>query len=206
MNTSNPFVNKLNQENKVDGVVIERRPKSTEILNYLNHCLNHLTSLDYVFDAFDSKEMFDVLNTDLPNVFNQSDKDCFLKDVVRLSELFIKKTISKRFRLQIEIIKTDMCRLFHVDNNRQRLLCTYLGPGTEWLENANANRRGLGKGCNNGVVKDFDKINRAKNFSVLLLKGKKYAKSDVSVIHRSPPISGKGITRVLLKIDELEVA
>mgnify|MGYP001279277976 CR=1 FL=1 len=34
-----------------------------------------------------------------------------------------------------------MCRLFHEDNNHQRLLCTYLGSGTEWIEDSFVNRK-----------------------------------------------------------------
>ena len=104
--------------------------------------------------------------------------------------------------LRIQIVKTNLCRLFHEDYYRQRLLCTYLGPGTQWLDESNANREGLGKGCNSNIVKDFNKINKANEFDVLLLKGAKYGNEELSVIHRSPPIEKMRTTRVLLKIDE----
>ena len=79
-------------------------------------------------------------------------------------------------KLQLEIVTTDMCRLFHADYYRQRLLCTYLGPGTEWLDHSNVNRHALGKGRNNNIVKDETAINRANTFDVLILKGKNMAK------------------------------
>ena len=95
-----------------------------------------------------------------------------------------------------------MCRFFHEDFYRQRLLCTYLGPGTEWLDHSNVNRKALGKGCNANIVKDLNLVNRSKEFDVLLLKGATYEGDEQSVIHRSPPIEKEGTTGVLLKIDE----
>ena len=105
-------------------------------------------------------------------------------------------------RFQVEIVRTNKCRLFHQDNNIQRLLCTYMGPGTEWLNHSNVNRKALGKGCNGNIVKDFNLINKSKNFEVLLLRGKKYKNGELGVVHRSPPVEKDAKTRVLLKIDE----
>ena len=104
--------------------------------------------------------------------------------------------------IRIEVVHTNKCRLFHEDYYRQRLLCTYIGPGTEWLDHSNVNREALGKGCNEKIVKDFSKINKAEEFEVLLLKGAKFGEDSISVVHRSPAIEKEKKTRVLLKIDE----
>ena len=104
--------------------------------------------------------------------------------------------------IQLEIVDTNKCRLFHEDFYRQRLLCTYMGPGTEWLSHSNVNREFLGKGCNDDIVKDPSLINRANTFDVIIVKGAKYENGERSVVHRSPPIEHQGITRVVLKIDE----
>ena len=50
---------------------------------------------------------------------------------------------------------------------RQRLLCTYLGPGTEWLDHSNVKREGLRKGNNDNIVKDYSKVNKSKPFELL---------------------------------------
>lgn len=41
-----------------------------------------------------------------------------------------------------------------------RMLCTYYGPGTEWIPEAFANRAGLGQGDNEKVVLDFSQVRR----------------------------------------------
>ena len=68
------------------------------------------------------------------------------------------------------------------------------------MDHSNVNREALGKGSNEKIVKDFGKINRAKKFDVLLIKGSKYGGDELGVIHRSPPIEEEE-DRVLLKID-----
>ena len=80
-----------------------------------------------------------------------------------------------------------MCRLFHIDNLRQRLLCTYLGPGTEWLDQSNVNWDGLGKGCNKKIVKDLKIVNQTKSGELIMLYGLKH-ELNLPIVHRSPEI------------------
>lgn len=61
----------------------------------------------------------------------------------------------------------------------------------------------LAKGCNNAIVIDSEKINQAETHQVLLLKGSKFDKKTLGVVHRSPPIEKEKIIRVILKIDEV---
>ena len=184
-------------------VVIERREEIPEITKYINEVLEHMTSLDYTIDDFVTlDEITATLHEDLPDSSFSVCKDLFISDIVRLYTLFTSQTVRKRVRMQIEVVDSDMCRYFHIDNYRQRLLCTYKGPGTEWLDPDNVNLDCLGKGCNNHIAKDLDKINRAKTFEVLLIKGAKYEGKDKSVVHRSPPIKKDRLKRILLKIDE----
>ena len=188
-----------------DNVVIEQRESIAEIDRYIKQMLPQLKSLNYfIEEVFDAKEAFLLLDEDLPNSLFRSEKESFINDIVRLCEFFFKRTISKNIKLRLEVVKTDMCRFFHTDNYRQRLLCTYKGPGTEWLDHSNVKREGLGKGCNNNIVKDFSKVNKANTFDVLLLKGTKYEGANSAIVHRSPPIRKEAKTRILLKIDECD--
>ena len=184
-------------------VVIERREEILEITQYIDEVIDEMTSLDYTIDDFVTlDEIATTLHEDLPDSNFSVCKDIFISDIVRLYTLFTSQTVRKRVRMQIEVVDSDMCRYFHIDNYRQRLLCTYKGPGTEWLDPDNVNLDCLGKGCNNHIAKDMDKINRAKTFEVLLIKGAKYEGKDKSVVHRSPPIQKDRLKRILLKIDE----
>ena len=192
------------QENYTyNDVVLETRDQVPEITGYLENTLDRLQSLKYVLDdTFDAEEAFDILEQDLPDSPVEGEKESFINDIIRLCVLFSGLKKNKRMKIQIEVVKTNKCRLFHQDCYRQRLLCTYVGPGTEWLDHENVNREALGKGQNENIVKDATKINRAKAFEVLLIKGSKYDEYETGVVHRSPPIEHERHTRVLLKIDE----
>jgi len=186
----------------IDEVILERRAIIPEISEYLHSTIKQLRPLKYIIDdVFNSEEVFELLNKSLPEGPIAGQKLFFITDIIRLCTLFYNMKKNKKMKVQIEIVTTDRCRIFHEDYYRQRLLCTYLGPGTEWLDHSNVNRDALGKGCNENIVKDFSKINRSQEFEVILLKGVKYAQ-ERSVIHRSPPIEKDKRTRVLLKIDE----
>lgn len=195
-----------NTVNTQSNVVFNSRDAIPEITEYLQDILSDLRTFEYhLKDTFDGNALSEALNDRLPQSFSGDGRQKFIEDVVSLCELFFNRTKSKTIRFQIEIVTTNMCRLFHKDNLRERLICTYVGPGTEWLDHDNVNRNGLGKGNNNKIVKDFEKVNRGKLFEVLILKGSKH-EDGPSDIHRSPPIENddqnNSVTRVLLKIDE----
>ena len=194
--------------NKVKDLVIFSydRPSrhKTEIKQYLESVINILPSTNIpISSRIDAHKLIERLDNELPLSSNQKGRDAFKYEIFKLSNIFFNSTISKNIEIQIEVINTNMCRLFHEDNMRQRLLCTYLGVGTEWLEESNLKRDGLRKGCNEKIVKNFDKIKQAKPFEVILLKGSRYGENVLSHIHRSPEIEKHKITRVILKIDEV---
>lgn len=186
-------------QNKV--IEVKREP-ITLIQNYIVSVIHQLETCEYVTDdELDMDDLAITLDEDLPEG-DEDSRQAFIDDILRLTQIFTKKIGHKRMRIQLEIIRTDMCRLFHADHIRQRLLCTYYGPGTEWLDPENTNFDGLGKGCNENIVIDSSLIKRANRFDVLLLKGAKFEGICKATIHRSPPIEQANQVRVLLKIDE----
>lgn len=185
-----------------DRVLLEARNPISEITEYLKSIICTLQPLKYDIEAvFDPEEAFEILDEDLPDSPIAGVKEIFINDIIRLASLFFRMTKKSTMKLQILPVNSNMCRLFHEDYYRQRLLCSYLGPGTEWLDHDNVNRAGLGKGINANIVKDSAKINRANTFDVILLKGAR-CESGLGVVHRSPPVENSGQIRVLLKIDE----
>ena len=189
-----------------DQVLVESRSEINAIANYLDNVVEELTTFSHVFNnGFDAHRTYELLDQHLPDGPIRGQKKMLIDDILRLATLFHATTKSGGIKLQLQIVTTDMCRLFHVDYYRQRLLCTYLGPGTEWLDYSNVERSALGNGDNNNLVKDAAAINRANRFDVLILKGKNFAEDELAVVHRSPPIVRDNKTRVLLKIDEEEV-
>ena len=91
-------------------------------------------------------------------------------------------------RLRFEAVTGDACRRFHVDDVQARLICSYSGPGTEY-----------------GVADDGklpEQIHRVPTGLPILLKGKQWPESQKSqLLHRSPPIAGLGIVRLVIVLE-----
>ena len=184
-------------------VLVEARSQIHAITSYLDNVLEELTSFKHIFnDGIDSNKLYNLLDQHLPDGPIAGQKKIFMDDILRLATLFQETTKSGEIKIQLEIVTTDKCSLFHADYYRQRLLCTYLGPGTHWLDHSNVDRSALGKGNNNSIVRDETAIHRANTFDVLILKGQDFGEGELAVVHRSPPIMRHNKRRVLLKIDE----
>ena len=122
-------------------------------------------------------------------------------DVRSIVEDFIQATNANEVYLSLSVVETDMCRLFHTDKNKLRLLCTYVGQGTLWLPNSNVGREHLGLGINRDIVLDPLQVFQAQKLDVLILKGEAWPQNILGgAVHRSPPLM-LGEKRLLLKID-----
>jgi hypothetical protein len=114
---------------------------------------------------------------------------------------FMTMTKAREVFVRIEPVANDKCRLFHVDKNLLRMLCTYVGEGTLWLPNNKAERKYLGCGENKDIVLDPLSVYQAPRLDVLILKGESWPYNLVGgAIHRSPPLL-EGDKRLLLKVD-----
>lgn len=113
------------------------------------------------------------------------------EDVAKLAGLFCAAMDLARFELRLEVVRTDSCRKFHADYVTARLITTYVGEGTDWLDEADAQRVASGAAP--------ERINRLAAFDVGLFKGK--LATDSPAIHRSPPIAGTGAVRLLLVLN-----
>lgn len=116
---------------------------------------------------------------------------------------FMDFTHAKEVFVKIEPVADDKCRLFHVDQNLLRMLCTYSGEGTLWLPNDKVQRKSLGC-CNEDIVLDPLAIFKVPKLDVLVLKGERWPHNLVGgAVHRSPPLR-YGDKRLLLKVDFVE--
>ena len=100
--------------------------------------------------------------------------------------------------LRLEVIDDDGCRLFHTDRVAARLLCTYVGAGTELLPDEAADRARAGQGDNRHVL-DEARIATVPTGAVLLMRGD-LSPHGPGVLHRSPPNPLRA-PRVLVAID-----
>ena len=111
-----------------------------------------------------------------------------IADAARLAQLFCSAMNLATLELRLEVVRTDSCRKFHADYVTARLITTYVGEGTDWLDEADAARVAGGAAP--------ERIHRLNTFDVGLFKGK--LATDHPAIHRSPPIADTGATRLLL--------
>lgn len=137
---------------------------------------------------------------------NSQDAYHFLQDILIITKKFLEISNDSSIGIRLERVMSDNCKIFHTDFLKLRLICTYHGPATEWLENSNVNREYLGKGQNNLVVKNENLIQHMKTNWVGILKGDNYIdNAGKGVVHRSPQISHLNQKdRILLRIDTLD--
>lgn len=90
-----------------------------------------------------------------------------------------------RLGVKLEVIETDACRRFHADFVTMRLLCSYVGPGTQW--------------CHADAT---DVVCDVPTGAVAVFKGRLQL-DPPTVLHRSPPIVARGDRRLMLTIDPL---
>jgi hypothetical protein len=131
-------------------------------------------------------------------------------DVRRWLELFCAITGATKVRASFGLVMDDKCRRFHADFIALRLLCTYTGPGTEWLPQEAVDQEALGRpfACpyeaNESIVRDARAIRRARPFDVLVLKGEAYPGAHGrGLVHRSPPLGDTGQRRIVLTLTTL---
>jgi hypothetical protein len=101
--------------------------------------------------------------------------------------------------LRIERLERAMCPGWHVDRTGIRLLCTWCGPGTEWLDAPGIDPRGLP-----GSAAGAPASGHARPFDILLLKGSAWqGNATGGAIHRSPQVDPDSGPRILVALDAL---
>jgi Protein of unknown function (DUF1826) len=125
-----------------------------------------------------------------------------IEDIELLIYQFAAICKAEQVRVHLKTIVNDACRKFHIDGYDLRLLCSYAGPGTEWTYNENVNRKYLGEGTNEQIIKDRGYINQLKSYDVVILKGElPHKRTGNGIVHRSPAIEQIRERRLVLRID-----
>lgn len=119
-----------------------------------------------------------------------AERAALIADVAGLAAAFAQIARAAALRLRLDVIDTDGCRRFHVDNVALRLLCAYRGAGTEY-----------GRAGPDGPDGAPEAVARASRFAPAIFRGLLWPGAPTGIVHRSPPILGTGETRLLLVID-----
>jgi hypothetical protein len=134
----------------------------------------------------------------------------FKADVIRLIELYGDLVGSPRIGIRCEILEKAMCPRFHVDSVGIRMLCTYRGQATEWLDRDWSEwsaRAQFADGLHEEeslALEEPATMGRAAPFDIVLLKGCLWPGNETrGAIHRSPKVSREETPRMLLSLDAL---
>ena len=122
-------------------------------------------------------------------------------DVEMLTILYADLFEIAQVGLRFELVDKTLCPLFHVDKVLCRLVTTYSGRTTEWLESDNTDRQALIDRQYDKTVIDTNKINRVSVGDVLLFKGQSWSDhTGEGVVHRSP-LADPDQRRLILTLD-----
>lgn len=118
-------------------------------------------------------------------------RDSFLEDAMALATSFMATMETGLVDIRLETIRHDACWKFHRDCVTARLLTTYRGPGTEWVLPGDSAAALAQQTSYRGPIQHFPP------HAVGLFKGN-CAPPASGIVHRSPPIAGTGLARLLL--------
>jgi len=132
------------------------------------------------------------------------------RDLVMLIGLFRSLHPGCALRFCLEAVHTPDCRLFHTDRVGLRLICTYRGPGTQWLDEDNVNRGELGlqgrtmEAANRAMVRDPARIRTMDTGWVAVMKGDAFpGNENGGLVHRAYPCEPGAPARLRLRLDTL---
>ena len=160
-----------------------------------NFSLNQIVTPDNVTKS---------LERGLPNV---PEREALIRDIALLVDAYCCLFDFDTAGLRLTQVNSAMCPRFHVDQVPCRLITTYQGPATQWLEEDSLNRQKLGRGSNgqpdrsSGLIKADATIQQISVGDVALLKGERWEGNEGrGIVHRSPAVAA-GQYRLLLTLD-----
>ncbi len=114
-----------------------------------------------------------------------------------------------RVKVTLASVWSDACRRFHSDFVPLRMLCTYVGPATEFVADQDTARDHAihlidMDEANAQMIPDPTTIRRCDVGDILVLKGETWPNNrGHGAIHRSPPIEHAARGRLVLTLDVL---
>jgi hypothetical protein len=152
------------------------------------------------------KEIISLDNVDASEIFEFLKEKGFIylqKDLYYLIEMYTDLFDCSKLGLRFGLMDSVLCPKFHTDFLEVRMICTYFGEGTEYLYSTQNNRSKLKFQHETGDMEEFDNIQRASLFDLVLLKGEHFPDNKgYGAIHRSPQMVGG--TRIFFSLDRIE--
>lgn len=149
----------------------------------------------------------DIKNFLLSNVKSEN-ISLIYQDITKLADVFCNFFNCEKVSLRFGTLDHAMCPRFHVDMVQCRLITTYHGVATEWLQHSKVDRTKLGLGNKgrpdeeSGIYQKSDDIEQLEEGHVALLKGESWSGNEgAGLVHRSPKVESVNQIRLLLTID-----
>lgn len=185
-------------------LVVLQRPLQASIAQYLQSVSAHL-------HRHEQRQRVTVARDQAHRVFwafpEGPGLEALKEDYRWLLDLFSTIADSEELGVRLAVTTTRTCPRFHVDQVTLRMICTWQGPATEWLEHSDVDRRSLGRhgsaaqGHDPDVVRDAP-IRQLSQFDVGLMKGEAWpGNAGRGLVHRSPDPAGE--PRVMITLDAL---
>lgn len=128
-------------------------------------------------------------------------------ELAGLCELFASMVRCSRIGVRLVISGRRMCPRFHTDSVTARLICTWVGPGTEWVQRSDV-AYSMNTSLRSGLATDERDIllpgatpHRLAPFAVGVFKGELFSDTPRSAaVHRSPSLEA-GQSRAYVTLD-----
>lgn len=126
-------------------------------------------------------------------------KAALIQDLSLLRDIVCDLVDCEAVGLRLARVNRAMCPGWHIDHTGIRLVSTYQGPGTQWLEDQDVDRSLLGE------IKNEDRSHiSASEGEMVLLKGDLWQENEgFGSVHRSPEIIDTASLRTVVTIDPL---
>ena len=176
------------------GILKREQPKGAE--SFFQKLMKNDFEIRGIVNLINLREDIDNLVKEIiPNQLGSNPfYNTWLLDMETVCKIFciIEKTDSLYFWLGTK----RQCRRYHTDNVPRRLLVTYAGQGTEWIQNHDADRKAYEAGePNEKIIKNKSKLNFIDVWNIAIFSG-----GSDGVLHRTPDTALNG-SSILMKLD-----
>ncbi len=140
------------------------------------------------------------LSRALPDFDDMAMRQAWIDDMHFLLQLYVDLFGCEQVGVRVKCFGEPMCPHFHVDRVGVRMLCSYAGPGTQWLDNEDVDRAALKRrqpACREGRQRQA-----LSRFDVAMLKGEGWPNNEGNgLVHRSPPEAVPRQHRILFSVE-----
>jgi len=186
----------LSSINKTDTeLVIWKRSFPSSFQEWINHTdAENLPDVRILINPIELRPALEPL-LDLCGLKVDNLRGQLVNDIEGLVNLFAQVTQSNAVDVRLQRITHNACWKFHRDVVKTRLVTTYRGPATEWVQHAQAEQAILEQLNYKGPLEHLGVGD------VAVFKGSR-THPNRGIVHRSPSIAGTGTIRLLLCLNQ----